>query len=134
MPIETIKKIKVKGKEFQIMLVRMCHMSEAKKLIDKKGKGKVFENMNDTEYCNAYVLLKGSYKIKEGDLDYPTYQRKNDVVGVDTVHAYNEFMTYKEKVEDAIRQIKGVICAYLKNVSKKNKKTQAKKKSRTIND
>ena len=59
-------------------------------------------------FYDAYVELKGSHLLSDEALDYPTY-RDDDIVGVDTGHAYNEDQTPAEKVIDAIKQITEVI-------------------------
>jgi len=71
-------------------------------------------------YC-AYVILE-EWKRKPDDeppnlsepesiLSCCTYYEKG-VYGIDTAHHFNERMTAKEKFEDAIRQITGLIKDY----------------------
>ena len=62
-------------------------------------------------YVNAYVNIP---EIK--DMNYPfegigcecTYHN-GDVLGIDTIHGYNKDMTFEEKYQDAVKQIKSVI-------------------------
>ena len=58
-------------------------------------------------FC-AYAELKGSKALSDSYLGNPTY-RKEDVVGVDTAHSYNDNHTMEQKLADALRQIQIII-------------------------
>jgi hypothetical protein len=66
-------------------------------------------------FC-AYVELKDSNVLNESFLGYPTY-RKEDVVGVDTGHAFNENHTEAEKLSSALSQIESIIKVWNKAIN-----------------
>jgi hypothetical protein len=62
-------------------------------------------------YFNAYVLLPHSSVLSDSFLGYPTY-RKDDWVGVDTAHSFNDDQSEAEKFGSALGQIESVITAW----------------------
>lgn len=56
-------------------------------------------------YFCAYVYLD---KLPNRELSFETY-RRNNTVGIDTAHLWNEFQTLEEKRNDALRQIRELI-------------------------
>jgi len=65
------------------------------------------DNGKDVWFC-AYVNLENSRFIKDGKIGYPTF-RKDDILGVDTMHAFNEKDIEIQKFISAIMQIQHVI-------------------------
>lgn len=59
-------------------------------------------------WFNAYVELEGSKTLSKSFLGYPTF-RKDDWVGIDTNHAFNEGDKPEERLANALHQIEGVI-------------------------
>ena len=91
MPLQTI----IKEGKYQIVLMRMV----------SKSKGRC-------DWVCGYVYLDDLDKIPDDEyLANQTY-REGKVVGVDTEHPYNWNMSYEEKVEDAVEQVKDVITSY----------------------
>lgn len=66
------------------------------------------------EYVNGYVYLERLQETPFSNKEFgnETY-REGNVIGVDTLHYYNQKMSYEEKKEDAIRQIKIIIDEYV---------------------
>jgi len=62
------------------------------------------------KFVNGYVYLEHLQEMPK-ELTGETY-RKGKIIGVDTAHYYNQKMTYEQKKEDAIRQIKTIIDEY----------------------
>lgn len=58
-------------------------------------------------FC-AYAVLKDSHVLSDRFLGHPTF-RKDDVVGVDTAHAFNMEENMAEKLASALHQIEGII-------------------------
>lgn len=93
----------------QIVEVRLVERTLPKGTSLLKGKN-AKEWENHSHFC-AYVELKGSQNLSDSFLGYPTY-RKEDWVGVDTAHAFNEGETMAEKLASALHQIEGSIEAW----------------------
>ena len=109
--IYDIKEIKIEGKTFLIVMLQInSHLNEKER--------KKFPILNEMyPYINSYVYIKGIGKYDEEVLGYPTFKREN-IIGVDTAHNYNETQTVDERAEDSLRQIKDCIKCYLKEVAK----------------
>ena len=105
-----IREIKVNGKTFLIVMTQVNNPIE-----DKKLKKKVPLLCEMFPYINSYVYIKGVGKFNDEVLGYPTFKRDN-IIGVDTAHSWNEKQTVEERAEDSLRQIKECIKCYLKNL------------------
>ena len=110
--IYDIREINVEGKTFLIVMLQVSNPIRDEKL---KKKLPLLSEMYP--YINSYVYIKGIGKYDEEVLGYPTLKREN-IIGVDTAHNYNETQTVDERAEDSLRQIKDCIKCYLKEVSK----------------
>lgn len=64
--------------------------------------------INDNAWISAYIRLDN---LMEDEYEYETY-REGNVVGIDTMHFYNQDMTFDNKILDAERQIKFLIHDY----------------------
>lgn len=64
--------------------------------------------LNERFWFCAYADLKNSRYLSDTFLGYPTY-RKEDIVGVDTAHAFNERQNEAEKLASALHQIESII-------------------------
>ena len=65
------------------------------------------EELGSPHYT-ASVEIKNSHLLVSSVIGYPTL-REDDIVGVDTLHTYNEHQTPAERLIDAIKQITEVI-------------------------
>jgi hypothetical protein len=59
-------------------------------------------------WYNAYVEFKGSSAVKDDYISWATF-RDGNIIGVDTMHSYNDELTQAEKLIDAIHQIGHII-------------------------
>ena len=64
--------------------------------------------LGNDKWVTAYVRLDNPLP---DEYEYETY-REGNVIGIDTMHYYNQKMTFNEKVLDAERQIKYLIKDY----------------------
>ena len=68
-------------------------------------------HQHGSPHYTAYVEIKNSHVLADSVIGYPSI-RENDILGVDTLHIYNEKQTPAERLIDAIKQITKVIqCA-----------------------
>ena len=74
------------------------------------------EGLRSSHYT-AYVEIKDSHFLAESVIGYPIL-RKDDILGVDTLHIYNMHQTPAERLIDAIKQITEVIQSADKALSK----------------
>ena len=63
---------------------------------------------NEAIWYNAYVDFKGSSAVKDDYISWATF-REGDIIGVDTMHSYNDEQTQAQKLIDAIHQIEHII-------------------------
>jgi hypothetical protein len=68
----------------------------------------VRQNTNSVFYT-AYIVDKNVKNLSEDDILCYTTHNKNNIVGIDTNHSFNENETLSQQKEDAILQIKSVI-------------------------
>ena len=78
---------------------------------------KVGMGQTTNAFYTAYVELPGSGMMDYWELDFPTYHN-DDIIGIDTAHVFNMYMTLTEKYQDAIRQVKEVIAAYHRSIAR----------------
>ena len=64
--------------------------------------------LGSDKWVTAYVRLNN---LLPDEYEYETY-RKDNVIGIDTMHYCNQTMTFNEKIIDAERQIKLLIEDY----------------------
>lgn len=93
--LDDIKKINVNGKDYYITILKL---------------GSKEFNF----WYTAYVYLD---KANVKNLENETYQYEN-IYGIDTAHSWNNNQSMKEKLEDAIRQITGLIKSYQERITK----------------
>jgi len=107
--IYDFKEIKVNGKTFLIVMLQINNPIS-------QNDRKKFPILNQSyPYVNSFVYIKGIGKFKDEQIGYPTF-KKDNIIGVDTAHYYNENQTLKERAEDSLKQIKNCIKGYLKNL------------------
>ena len=70
--------------------------------------------LGNDKWVTAYVRLDNPLP---DEYEYETY-REGNVIGIDTMHYYNQKMTFNEKVLDAERQIKYLIKDYQSKIIK----------------
>jgi hypothetical protein len=70
--------------------------------------GKNAKERTTKRHFNAYAELKGSETLSGSFLSHPTFRRE-DWVGVDTAHSFNEKHTDAEKLSSALSQIQYII-------------------------
>lgn len=70
--------------------------------------------IGDLKWVTTYVRLDNPLP---DEYEYETY-REGNVIGIDTIHYYNQKMTFNEKVIDAERQIKYLIEDYQSKIIK----------------
>ena len=107
--IYDIKEIKVNGKTFLIVMLQIDSPLREK----DRGKFSILNKMYP--YINSYVYIKGIGKFENEVLGDPTF-KKDNIIGVDTAHSWNESQTKEERVKDSLEQIKYCIKCYLKNL------------------
>ena len=64
--------------------------------------------VHGSPHYTAYVEIKNSHFLADSVIGYPSI-REDDILGVDTLHIYNEKQTPAERLIDAIKQITEVI-------------------------
>ena len=100
-------KLNLRNDEFSIFNIDGVRVEVRKcKMQDLKG-GMV--------WFNAYAELEGSKSLNDDFLDNPTF-RSGDVVGVDTMHSYNEGQSNEEKLSSALHQIEYIIKSWKKAI------------------